>query len=375
MKKKILFIIEGLWGGGAEKALVELLSNFDYTQYDVTLCVVYYGGVYVNQLPKEVKTIFLYDKPQGYFHDSLKRKSFRYFKNSKDTRLMRWWLNWKLRNRKFDTIVSFLEGTSLLYHSFICGRAKKNIAWVHCDLLHYHWTDWLFQDVEQQCYAMMDDIVFVSQNAMQAFEQLYQVPVRKHCIYNVIDTPKIKQLSVTKEVEHRGFTIIAIGSLIKVKGFERLLQVARMFCDNGYDLRFQILGVGEDEQKLRELSHSLGVEHCVEFLGFQKPPYPYLAKADVLVSTSLSEGLPFVICEAFSLGIPVVATRTAGAVELLDGGKYGVLTEHTPESIYSGLKGLVDDEQLLHFYKQKAGERAKIFDVESTLNTVYNLLD
>ena len=51
--KNVLFIIGGLHGGGAEKALVELLANFDYERYHVTLCVVYYSGIYMSQIPEQ----------------------------------------------------------------------------------------------------------------------------------------------------------------------------------------------------------------------------------------------------------------------------------------------------------------------------------
>ena len=57
--KKILFIIEGLHGGGAEKALIELLTEFDYERYDVTLCVIHYGGIYMSQIPEAVKVLYL----------------------------------------------------------------------------------------------------------------------------------------------------------------------------------------------------------------------------------------------------------------------------------------------------------------------------
>ena len=54
-KKRILFMVNSLAGGGAEKALIELLRNFDYERYDVELCVVFNIGVYLNDVPRQVK--------------------------------------------------------------------------------------------------------------------------------------------------------------------------------------------------------------------------------------------------------------------------------------------------------------------------------
>ena len=69
--KHILFIAYNLVGGGAEKALVELLRHFDYSRYEVTLCLLYNEGVYIDEIPAKVKVIVLYDR-----HDKFHQKSF-----------------------------------------------------------------------------------------------------------------------------------------------------------------------------------------------------------------------------------------------------------------------------------------------------------
>ena len=110
------------------------------------------------------------------------------------------------------------------------------------------------------------------------------------------------------------------------------------------------------------------------FLGFEENPYPYLKKSDLFVSTSLSEGLPYVICEAFVLGIPVVATETAGAIELLDNGKYGILTGQDDISIYEGLRKLIDNEELRDEYHLKSLIRAEMFNIDKAMKSVYSLI-
>lgn len=375
-KKKILFIIEGLHGGGAEKALIELLTEFDYERYDVTLCVIHHGGIYMSQIPEPVKVMYIYGEKKTYWRESLKRKTFRYYWKYRSTWLMRQAILHKTKKQRFDTIISFLEGAPLLFHNLIREYAERNIAWVHCDLYNYHWTENVFNpsSLEKMYYSNMDEIVFVSRNSMEAFGQLYDINVPKRCIYNIIDVDKIYEKALQKKVSNQDFTVIAVGRLAKVKGFDRLVRVAKMFKDNGYKLSFQILGVGEDEQELLALCDDLGVRDCVTFLGFQNPPYPYLMAADVLISTSVSEGLPFVICEALALGIPIVATKTAGSAELLEDGKYGILTEQDDTSIYEGLKTMVDSRELRDDFKLKAKERAGVFDVKQTMQKVYQLI-
>ena len=60
--KHILFIAYNLVGGGAEKALVELLRHFDYSRYEVTLCLLYNEGVYIDEIPAKVKVVVLYEQ-------------------------------------------------------------------------------------------------------------------------------------------------------------------------------------------------------------------------------------------------------------------------------------------------------------------------
>ena len=93
------------------------------------------------------------------------------------------------------------------------------------------------------------------------------------------------------------------------------------------------------------------------------------------MSSSLSEGLSLVICEALALGVPVVATKTAGSMELLDNGNYGILAEQDDDSLYEAIKKLIDDSELRDYYRGKARSRIKLFEVEQTMQKVYNIID
>ena len=362
--------MQDLRGGGAEKALIELLKSFDYEKYKVTLCRLYYEGVYLDQIPAEVSVVTLYKRRNSFY-----RKSFRYYYKYHVTGLLAWGIRRKIR-KHYDAIVSFMEGYSLLFHSFVTGRTEKNINWIHCDLYNFHYTKDFFDkpEAELAAYKKMDELVFVSNDAMSNFDKLYSVNVPKRRILNVIDVEKINRLAIGLPLPVADkLVVVAIGSLMAVKGFDRLIRVARMFKDLNYPLQFQIIGQGGGELELKALRDRLGLQQEVEFLGFKQPSYPYLKHADLLVSTSLSEGFPLVICEALALGIPVVATRTAGSVELLENGTYGLLTDHDDISIFEGIKELIDHPDLRTKYRGKSRERAKMFDVEQTMKQVYEL--
>lgn len=367
--KDVLFIMESLDGGGAEKALIEYLKNFDYTRYRVSLCLLFYQGLYLKDIPENVTVIPLYTQ-----NNSFRRKSFRYYRKYHNSWLMSFQIRRKLQ-RHYDTIISFMEGWPLLFHSFVMKRADRNVTWVHRDLLNYPTSDCFYSSsLERKCYEDVDCIIFVSNTAKENFDKLYLVNTPKKCLYNVVDAKEIKEKAGEENVAGNVFTITSIGSLYKVKGYDRLLRVAKMLKNNGYFLSFQILGCGSELDNLLTLRNELGVEEEVLFLGFEENPYPYLKKSDLFVSTSLSEGLSYVICEAFVLGIPVVATETAGAIELLDNGKYGILTGQDDISIYEGLRKLIDNEELRDEYHLKSLIRAEMFNIDKAMKSVYSLI-
>lgn len=369
--KKLLFIANSLGGGGAEKALIDLLRHFDYSRYDVSLCLVFGEGCYLQDVPSEVKLFSLYDREWNFAH----RKSLKLYKKHGIRTLLRLRARRKIKGR-YDAIVSAIEGDALLIQDLVRDRAAKNIAWVHCDLQGFHWTRKVFRcDLdEQEAYRRMDTIVFCSHIVLEQFEQLYDIPVAKTCIYNIIDSEEIRRLADSREVPHDEFTVTSVGSLSEVKCFDRLIRVARMFKDAGYRLRFQIAGTGPMERELKRLRDELGLQDSFHFLGFQKPPYPFLKASDVFVSTSKSEAAALVICEAMALGIPMVATRTNASVEFLGDDRYGIVTDHSDEAIFEGLRRMVDDEALRAHYRTQELKRAEGFSAVQTMQQLEALL-
>lgn len=369
--KDVLFIMTDLEGGGAEKALVSLLKEFDYSRYRVTLCLMFHRGVYLNDIPTQVRLVYLFEKEDSYWNRKAVR---RYFKHHSPI-IYSLLFHLKLK-RKYDAIISFMEGRPAMLHSHIMKRGKKNISWVHCDLLNYHFSHTCYDDQEKErhCYESMDELVFVSHMAMSAFNTLYNIQTSQRYLYNIVDKNGIAELSNSFIVEKERFTITLIGNLYRVKGFDRLVHVAKLLKTNGYILSFQIIGEGDERQSLEKLIAENDLSEDVKLLGFQPNPYPYLKRSDILLSTSRSEGLSYAICEALVLGIPVVATRTAGATELLDDGKYGVLVEQNIESIFEGVKKLIDDLDCYEDCKRRSVLRSRIFDNKQIMAKVYELI-
>ena len=85
-----------------------------------------------------------------------------------------------------------------MYHSFILKQGIRHLSWVHVDLFNFHWTKRYFKSNkhEKKCYELMDDVIFVSNDAKNKFQQLFNVTTSTKVIYNLIDCKTIFGLLV-----------------------------------------------------------------------------------------------------------------------------------------------------------------------------------
>ena len=144
--------------------------------------------------------------------------------------------------------------------------------------------------------------------------------------------------------------------------------------EDGLDFVLWILGEGGMENELKRMTKELGIESHVQFKGFVKPSYASMQAADIYWNTSEAEGYPLVVCEALCLGLPVVATGICGTNEILDDGNYGLLTQEDDESIYQGIKGMLESANMRMEYATKALQGAETFDVKKVMNDIYQIL-
>lgn len=372
MKKKILIISTSLYGGGAEKALVTFLCNFDYKRYDIHLCLEYNWGISYEEIPHDVKLIYRYQNTEDW-RSKIDYHLYRLFR-------FNIFESYRIKNavdKQYDAIISFIEGKPLKFHRYVMNRTKNNITWVHADLRTNHYTigKTLSSKAEAKTYKRMNKIVFVSENSKKQFEKLYEtINPKKIVIYNPINKEGIIAQSKQQIIEKKKFTIVSIGRLSKEKGYDRLLRVTNKLNHKGQDFDLWIIGDGPMMQKLIQLKQSLTLRN-VHFLGFKNPPYPWLAQADLFINSSYSEAAPLVLCEAMCLGIPVIATETAGAMELLENGKWGILTRQDETSLYEGILDLLKSQTKLDHYKKMATEHSKIFNIQNSIKQFYSLIE
>lgn len=124
--------------------------------------------------------------------------------------------------------------------------------------------------------------------------------------------------------------LLFVGNLLPVKDPEFLLRAFAKLSDHVHHPapHLVITGKGPMRSALEELAAKLGIRQRTHFLGPQTAPEvaAWMRRADLLVMSSVNEGLPNVILEAQACGLPVVATDVGGIHEVVDAGWKGRLT-------------------------------------------------
>lgn len=207
--KQYLFIDGQLNGGGAERVLLDILSNFDYTKNEVTLLQVIGGGTLANEIPSQVKVVKAWE---GY--DLSYKIATRLALNFNNTGCWRRRMIKALGDSRYDVAISFLEGLPLKAHSLITDVATRNYSWVHVDINTSHYEASMFSDEadELACYNKMDAVVAVAHGTADAFRRRFPAcasPVK--VIYNPIDIDKIKRMAIEETISNDCFTIAVVG--------------------------------------------------------------------------------------------------------------------------------------------------------------------
>lgn len=356
MRKKVLFVIESLSGGGAEKVLTVLLKHIDKTRFDVTLCTVVEIGVYMDEVKKYVSCTSILGNPN--------RKTFlgKIWYRFKYKCVYNWLpLKWVYRlfiPQGNDVEVAFVEGFATKLMAASSNKQAKKLAWVHTDLINNHWIESIYRNIteEQLSYQKYDQIIGVSKQVTNSVQHLYHLKNVITC-YNPIESDVILKWAgenLSLPLKKESLRLVSVGRFVPQKAFDRLLRVVNRLYKEGFSLELWLLGDGEQRPLLEQYIRDENLEGIVTLWGFQTNPYPYLQHSDLFVCSSVSEGYSTAVTEALIIGLPVVTTACSGMDELLDNGTYGTVTENDEGALYEGVKRCFTQSDLLNTYKEQA---------------------
>jgi glycosyltransferase involved in cell wall biosynthesis len=373
-KRSLLFIVPSLNGGGAERTLINLLQKIDYSNYKIDLISILNKGPYLKQIPSDVRLYTALNNEFFYKFLSFLHRKF------KLPIVFKYFLPKSLQNKKYDIAISYLDSnfTDLL---FFQKGAKKRYAWVHASYKSHRNFGKYYKSKKRrdylikQRYGRLDGIVFVSNEAKKEFIETFGDFKNTRVVYNLINRKEVLKKSEALEYKNDRFCFVAAGSLLPVKGFDRLIRATRLVFDQEKNFKVIILGKGPEQAKLLKLIRDLGLENVVELMGFQENPYPLIRHSDVFVMSSISEALPTVLCEAMILGKPTLVTNCSGCREIVDSGQYGLMVEQDDTSLAEKMLNYLENPPLIAYYKTKSLERAQLFDDKLILKQHYEIFD
>ncbi|SFV69505.1 Poly(glycerol-phosphate) alpha-glucosyltransferase [hydrothermal vent metagenome] len=125
----------------------------------------------------------------------------------------------------------------------------------------------------------------------------------------------IKPIQITSKNKNEIFTLLAVGRLDKIKGFDILIKECAKL---DFPFRLEIVGEGEERKNLETLIHKLNLGDKVILLGFKEDIPQQMKNADIVVMSSHSEGFSLVMVEALFYANMFISTRVSGATEILD---------------------------------------------------------
>ena len=384
-RERVLFVIESLGCGGAEKSLVSLLSLLDSHKYDLSIWMIHPEGAFLNLLPPGITVVeqpkynaiqSMLFRASAVVYSSARRLNKIIGKNEYWGETYYKTRGWAIKVPKgsWDIIFAYHQGfvTYLVADKF---KGCKKVSWVNADIFktgyNIKFNSKFYRKIDRIC-VVSDILHKLMDDHMPEFSGKYMT------VWDMVDpiiTRQLAQQSVPKlKSGSDEFIFITTGRLHALKGYDLAVEAAHFLKMKGLKFKWYFIGEGPERKNIESMIRSLDLEEDVRLLGLKTNPYPYMAQADVYIQTSRHEGFCMTISEAKILGLPIVSTDFDVIHNQIAHEKNGLIAEMDGEKIGEQILRLVQDEALRDRIKS-----AVLMEENTTCQTeakkVENLLD
>ena len=367
MQRKVLFYSTIFSSGGAERFLLDLVNNIDLNRFKVILVIGRKNGVSYKEFLKNDKNI-------EYINLG--------FEDNEDH------LIYKKLAEKIDDIKPDICFGIGIFTNFILLDAINEISYTGKVILRESNYISMRKNLPEELrkkfleYNRSDKIVALTKGMKKDISRYGVNKTKITTINNIIDADSILKQSnekIKNDIFNKitGRKIIHVGRLEEQKNHKLLFDAFKIVSDNISDVELVVLGKGSLEEELKRYVYDIGIANKVHFLGFQDNPYNFIKKSDLVVLSSLYEGLPHILLETMLLKVPIVSTNCkTGPKDIFKGNKYGYLVENNNiESMANKIISLLNDDKKLYKKVNKAYNRALNYSTDVVVEKYENLFD
>lgn len=340
-RRRVCFVLPSLNGGGAERAAVQVLNGLDQGAWDRSMFLFERTGPYLTDLDPAITLQAASSPARGARWQSLRR----FIKASRP-----------------DVVVAYLSYATALTATRAAHTGARVVFNQQTPMsafltdADYQWGQgWrriVFTATSRLTYSAADLIIATSRGVADDLTQNFGVsPDAVRVVPNPVDLDGVRTLageSLDAAADIGGTTpvIVAAGRLADAKNYPMLIDSMRILRTS-VPARLFILGQGELEPALRRQIAEHHLQDAVTLLGFHRNPWKYIVRADVFALSSHYEGFGNVLIEAMALGVPVVATASAGTRDIVSHGGDGLLVEpHTADAMAAALRSVLEDRNM-----------------------------
>lgn len=373
MRKSILFVIDSLNCGGAEKSLLSLLLLLNKEKYAISLWILHRGGVFESLVTEGINII---DNPKLTTTERIKQ-NIAHLIHSLYIRILKLLrirehgaeLLWKCTgwatkglDLTYDVAIAYQQG----FPTYLVAKkikAKKKIAWVNADIFNVGYNI----RYNFPFYKQYNNIVPVSQLLQEKMEkELPRFTKKYRCVYDIINPDLIQKMSLETvndfERTQNNTILVTVARMAPPKGYDIAVEAAHYLKEKGIPFIWYFIGSGSEKERIQQMILQYHLHKEVRLLGLKTNPYPYMRLCDIYVQPSRFEGFGMSISETKILGKPVVSTNFKVVHDQITHEENGLISEMDAESLSTQIIRMIQDDKL----------RQKIIDnVSSEKNTTY----
>jgi L-malate glycosyltransferase len=368
-KRKVLFLVDTLELGGTETQMVQLAIRLQARGHRIIVGCLHPGGVLAESLYRAGIRVVEFPKigsllsVQGLYQ------------------MLR--LTQYLRRSQFDVMHAHDLWANLMGVPCAYLAGTRVIISSQRDLGHLSWYTPIRTKVIRKIHRLANRVVANSTAVRDILVKNFRVPTEHvQVVRNGVDIEKFERVQADKRKIFPGLqddarlALVVANMRSTVKGHSDLIKAAKRICGEVPEIRFVLVGEGEERTKLEQQVRDAGLANHFVFLGGRQDIPELLACAELSILPSRAEGLPNVILEAMAAGLPVIATRVGGTPEIIEDGVSGLLVpSQDPYALGEAILALLRDRNKAARIGRTAQERIRAsFSFEravSEIETVY----